>query len=151
MKKSESVSCSFQFNSISQSCPTLRPHGLSGFAADGILQARILEWPAIPFSRESSWLRDRTWISHITGRFFIVASPGKPLKIRTNKTKTKKKDMSLQPLALLVKLIGRFVKIISEFNLSPVSYWPDCLTNNRILMQLPRKKRERWHSHFSNG
>ena len=35
----------------------------------GILQARILEWVAVPFSRESSWLRDRTWVSPIAGRF----------------------------------------------------------------------------------
>ena len=37
-----------------------------------ILQARILEWIAIPFSRGSSWPRDRTWISHIAGRFFTI-------------------------------------------------------------------------------
>ena len=39
---------------------------------EGILQARILKWVAIPFSRGSSWPRDRTWVSHIAGRFFIV-------------------------------------------------------------------------------
>ena len=36
----------------------------------GILQARILEWIAIPFSRESSQPRDRIQVSHITGEFF---------------------------------------------------------------------------------
>ena len=36
----------------------------------GILQARILEWVAIPFSRGSSQPRDRTQVSHIAGRFF---------------------------------------------------------------------------------
>ena len=41
----------------------------SGSFAHGISQARILEWVAIPFSRGSSWSRDRTWISHIAGRF----------------------------------------------------------------------------------
>ena len=35
----------------------------------GILQARILEWIAIPFSRGSSWPRDRTQISC---RFFTI-------------------------------------------------------------------------------
>ena len=29
----------------------------------GILQARILEWVAMPSSRGSSWPRDRTWVS----------------------------------------------------------------------------------------
>ena len=36
----------------------------------GILQARILKWVAIPFSRGSSQPRDRTQVSHIAGRFF---------------------------------------------------------------------------------
>ena len=36
----------------------------------GILQARILEWAAISFSRRSSWPRDWTWFSRIAGRPF---------------------------------------------------------------------------------
>ena len=36
----------------------------------GILQARILEWVAIPFSRGSSPLRSQTQVSGIAGRFF---------------------------------------------------------------------------------
>jgi len=36
----------------------------------GILQARILEGVAFPFSRGSSQPRDRTQVSHVTGRFF---------------------------------------------------------------------------------
>ena len=36
----------------------------------GILQARVLEWVAIPFSRGSSQPRDWTWVSCIAGRFF---------------------------------------------------------------------------------
>ena len=37
-----------------------------------ILQARILERVAMPSSRGSSWPSDRTQVSHIAGRFFIV-------------------------------------------------------------------------------
>ena len=37
-----------------------------------ILQARILEWVAISFSRGSSQLRDRTQVSCIAGRFFTI-------------------------------------------------------------------------------
>ena len=37
----------------------------------GILQARILEWVAVPFSRGSSQCRDWTQVSRIAGRFFI--------------------------------------------------------------------------------
>ena len=43
----------------------------------GILQARILEWVAIPSSRGSSQPRDRTQVSHITGRFFTSWATGK--------------------------------------------------------------------------
>ena len=48
-----------------------------GSSIYGILQARILEWVAIPFSRESPQPRDRTWVSHIAGRFLITGPRGK--------------------------------------------------------------------------
>ena len=38
----------------------------------GILQARILEWVAIPFSQESSQPRDRTQVSCTAGRLYTV-------------------------------------------------------------------------------
>ena len=38
----------------------------------GILQARMLEWVAIPFSRGSSLPRDQTWVFHIAVRFFTI-------------------------------------------------------------------------------
>ena len=38
----------------------------------GILQARTLEWVAIPFSRGSSWPRELTWVSFIAGGFFTI-------------------------------------------------------------------------------
>ena len=37
-----------------------------------ILQARILDWVAMPFSRGSSQPRDRTQVSHISDGFFTV-------------------------------------------------------------------------------
>ena len=43
---------------------------LPGSTVDGIFRAMILEWVAISISRGSSWLRDRTWTSWTTGRFF---------------------------------------------------------------------------------
>ena len=42
---------------------------LSDSSVHGILQARILEWVAIPFSRESSQTKDQTLVSYIAGRF----------------------------------------------------------------------------------
>ena len=38
----------------------------------GILQARILEWVAMPSSRGSSQARDQTQVSCIAGRFFTI-------------------------------------------------------------------------------
>ena len=43
-----------------------------GSSVHGILQARILEWVAIPFSRGSARCRDRTQVSYIEGRFFTI-------------------------------------------------------------------------------
>ena len=40
------------------------------YTVHGTLQARILEWIALPFSRGSSQPRDRTQVSPIAGRFF---------------------------------------------------------------------------------
>ena len=40
----------------------------------GILQAGILEWISMPFSRGSSQLRDQTQVSRIAGGFFTVWS-----------------------------------------------------------------------------
>ena len=45
---------------------------LSCSSVHGILWARIMEWVAIPFSRGSSWPRDWTRVSCITGRFFTI-------------------------------------------------------------------------------
>ena len=44
----------------------------SGSSFYGILQAKILEWVAIPLSRESSQPRDWTTVSCIAGRFFTI-------------------------------------------------------------------------------
>ena len=53
---------------VAQSCPTL----WDPMDFHGILQARILEWVAFPFSRGSSQPRDRTQVSHTAGGFFTI-------------------------------------------------------------------------------
>ena len=66
---------------VTQSCPTLcdpKDCSPTGSSAHGILQARMLEWVAIPFSRGSSQSRDRTWVSRIAGRFFTVWATNNP-------------------------------------------------------------------------
>ena len=61
---------------------------LPGSSVHGILQARILEWVAIPFSRGSSRPKDWSWVSCIAGRLFTVWAtreaqlPMKPYVIR---------------------------------------------------------------------
>ena len=60
---------------VAQSCPTpcdLVDCSPPGSSVHGILQAGILEWVAIPFSRISSRPRDWTQVSWITSRFFTV-------------------------------------------------------------------------------
>ena len=64
-----------------QSCPTLcspMDCSLPGSNVHGILQARILEWVAMPSSRGSSWPRDWIHISVIADGFFTTEPLGKP-------------------------------------------------------------------------
>ena len=67
-----------------QLCPTLCDPldcSPSGSSAHGILQARILEWVAMPSSRGSSQPMDQNCISGgscIAGGFFTAEPPGKP-------------------------------------------------------------------------
>ena len=65
---------------VTQSCPTLCDP--MGYSTHGILQARVPEWLAFPFSRGSSQPRDRTQVSRITGGFFTNWATGKVHKER---------------------------------------------------------------------
>ena len=81
----------FVFISCSVTSNSMRPHGLQPTRIlcawdfqckntrvgchsllQGIFQAKILEWVAIPFSRGSSWPGDWTWVFCIAGRFFTI-------------------------------------------------------------------------------
>ena len=65
MKWRESVSCSVTSSFFAT--PWTIAH-----QAHGLLQARILQWVSIPFSRGTSQPMDRTCVSGIAGRFFII-------------------------------------------------------------------------------
>ena len=54
-----------------------RDCGLPDSSVHGISEARILEWVAISFSRESSPLKDQTHVSCIAGGFFTTKQPVK--------------------------------------------------------------------------
>ena len=56
---------------MSDSCD-LMVCSLPGSSFHGILQARILEWVVISFSRASSWPRTQIQVSCIAGRFFTI-------------------------------------------------------------------------------
>ena len=51
---------------LAQSCPAFCDR--MDYTVHGILQARILEWVAIPFSMGPSQLRDQTQVSCIASR-----------------------------------------------------------------------------------
>ena len=53
---------------VTQLCPTLCDP--MDYRVHGILHARIQEWVAFPFSRDSSQPRNQTGVSHIAGGFF---------------------------------------------------------------------------------
>ena len=53
---------------VAQLCLTLCDP--KDYTVHGILQARILEWIAFPFSRGPSQPRDQTQVSRFAGRFF---------------------------------------------------------------------------------
>ena len=66
---------------VTQSCPTLCDPidcSLPRYTIYGILQARVLEWVPIPFSRGSSWPRDRTRSPTLQGDSFLSELPRKP-------------------------------------------------------------------------
>ena len=60
------LTCTISSFETAQSCLTL----CNPWIVYGIPQARILEWVAFPFSRGSSWPRNKTGVSCITGIFF---------------------------------------------------------------------------------
>ena len=60
---------------VTESCPPLcdsMEYSPPGSSVHGIVQARILEWVAITFSRGSSQPRDQIHISCIEDRFFTI-------------------------------------------------------------------------------
>ena len=89
---------------VTQSCLTLWP---KDYTVHGILQAKILEWVAIPFSRGSSQPRNRTQVSRIAGGFFTNwATKGSPYK-------EKSKGKNCWPLR-----VGPWDKYISKMKMA---------------------------------
>ena len=88
---------------VTQSCPilcNLLDYSPPASSVHGILQARILEWVAIPFFRGSSWPRDWTWVSHVAGKFFTVWDTRKADKKLSNISITERTERSFWPYEL---------------------------------------------------
>jgi len=105
-----------------QSCLTLcdpMDHSLLGSSVHGILQARILEWVAMPFSRGSSQPKDWTWGSCIAGRFFTVWATQEVSYSRY----IKKRNLSiLKSIPSFLRFLEAFSSI-SEIVTSSITLW----------------------------
>ena len=117
---------------VAQSCPTLCDP--MDYTIHGILQARILEWVALPFSRGSSQPRDRIQVSRIAGE-----PQGKPLWLWRASLK---KGQSLRPvtgtqmLIMTLQLLSR--SVVSD------SLWPHGLQPTRLLCPWGFSRQEYW-------
>ena len=85
--------------SVAKSCLSLcDPMDCSppGSSVHEILQARILEWVAIPFSRGSSQPRDQTWVYlHCRQILYHLSHQGSPSHIDKRKRKKERKSFLL--------------------------------------------------------
>ena len=69
---------------VAQLCPTLcdpRDYSLPGSSVQGVLQVRIVEWVAVPFSRGSFRPRNWTGVFCIAGGFFTSWATRKALSL----------------------------------------------------------------------
>ena len=63
---------------VIESCPTLMDCSPQGSSVRGISQARVLEWVAIPFSRDLPDSGIEPTSPVLAGRFFTTEPLGKP-------------------------------------------------------------------------
>ena len=118
---------------VTQSCPSLwdlMDCGLLDSSVPGILQARILEWVAIPFSWKSSWSSSRTLVSWIAADFAIWATR-EALKINVNKNE----EIATTEIKKLSWTIDHNIKYIQVGNWTS---W-ECSTRNGCLEMLGAK------------
>ena len=85
---------------VTQSCPTLWDP--MDYTVHRVLQARILKWVAISFSRGSYPPRDQTRVSYIVGRFFTSWATREAYKVLVAKLSDSPQPHGLQPTRLSV-------------------------------------------------
>ena len=84
------------------------------YTVHGILQARMLEWVAFPFSKWSSQPRDWTKVSYIAGRFLPAEPQEKPISLIYNSWS----NFS----SWLNNVLGFCLFVFSGLGLNPASY-----------------------------
>ena len=91
-----------------------------GSSVHEILQARILEWVAVPFFSGFSRLRDQTPVSCTADRFCTTEPPGKPFHLNClTLLGCKTKRSSIAPYCYLVNIPHFFLGIHSFADLIP--------------------------------
>ena len=109
--KSELVTKLYPTFCISMDC------SLSGSSVHGILQARVLEWVAISFSKGLSQPRDRTWVSYTTGRFFTnwatreATLPSNP-SLSSQPSRTSQFDLDASPGSVAWTIVGLLIVLL---------------------------------------
>ena len=106
---------------VAQSCPTLcNP---IDYIVHGLLQARILEWVAYSFSRDSSWPRNWTGVSCITGGFFTNWAMREALMMASLETSVSVcESQSKVQHTFLISFLGTESSPWAQHSLSPKGY-----------------------------
>ena len=89
-----------------------------GSFVHGILQARILEWGVIPFSRGSFWPRDRTQASCVAGGFSTAEPIWKLLSPLWNRCWRVFPHLVSRPLLIPASWYGQCVTVTPSASLS---------------------------------
>ena len=100
-----------------------------GSSLHGILQARILEWGAIAFSRGSSWTSDWSRVTHISGRCFNLWA-----RREAHEGSPRGKPMREFILRWLILMIIEYL-LYSRIVLSDFLFWVSSLTDHKTLMR----------------
>ena len=139
---------------VTQLCPTLCDP--VDYTVHGILQARILEWVAFPFSRGSSQPRNETQVSHIADRFFTSWATRETKNIQVGSLSLPQRIFPTQESNQGL-LNCRCVFYQLSYQGSPQSEWPSSknFTNNKCWRDVEKKESPsavgvnvNWYSHY---
>ena len=139
---------------FAQLCPTLcdpMDCSLPGSSLHGILQARVLEWVAVSFSKGSSRPRDQTWASRIVGRCFNLWATKEAHYFLCMQVYS---YLKLQHLMYKNEIPLLKVQVLEKLGGDSISRWEEKaghLTQNHFLITPSKDKtgkyhRNRWHS-----